>query len=234
MQRHAPLGQRERLLVVVAHQRDVGLVVHDPGEHVVGLDGHGEPFALAQRGGGFVSSARLGEQHGRQRMHEREVPAIAGRVQSRSGLGQVLSNDARVADLLVTERQLVMGESDGAGLVRELSMLQGTGMQRDGARLFAAREGDPAMQPPQRRQLRVWNRIPQRIGRPSEYRGGLHEIVLEEPGFGQRGADRELVFARERTRPEAGRQQVGRFGPAAAIEGRVCAAERRLHRRGRH
>ena len=49
VQRDAALGQRQRLIVTMAHQRDVRLVVHDAGEHVVGLDRHRQPLALAQR-----------------------------------------------------------------------------------------------------------------------------------------------------------------------------------------
>ena len=173
MERDAALGERERLVVLMPHQRDVRLVVHDAGEHVVGLNGHREPFALTQGGRGFVVAARLREQHGRQRVHEREMAAIAGGVQRGGGFGQVVADDAGVADLLVAERQLVMGEADGARVVRELGVLQRARMQRDGARLLAAREGDPAVQAPQRRELRVGDRLAHRVGRPAERRGGL-------------------------------------------------------------
>ena len=57
---------------------------------------------------------RLREQNGRQRVHEREVATIAGRVQRGRGLCQVLADDAGIADLLVAECQLVMREADGA------------------------------------------------------------------------------------------------------------------------
>jgi hypothetical protein len=57
MQRDAALGQRQRLIVMMAHQRHVRLVVDDSREHVVGVNRHGEPFAVAQRGGGFVAAA---------------------------------------------------------------------------------------------------------------------------------------------------------------------------------
>ena len=66
-------------------------------------------------------------------MDEREVAAIAGGVQRRCGFGQVLADDARVADLLVAERQLVVREADRARVVRELGVLQRAGVQRDGA-----------------------------------------------------------------------------------------------------
>jgi hypothetical protein len=38
-------------------------------------------------------------------MDERQMSAIAGGVQRRGGFGQVIANDAGVADLLVAERQ---------------------------------------------------------------------------------------------------------------------------------
>ena len=49
MQGHAALGQDKGLFVLVAQQRDIGLVVHDPGEDIVGLNGHGEALALPER-----------------------------------------------------------------------------------------------------------------------------------------------------------------------------------------
>ena len=47
-------------------------------------------------------------------MHQREVTPVAGGVQRRGGFGQVFAEDAGVADLLVAEGQLVVGEPDGA------------------------------------------------------------------------------------------------------------------------
>ena len=114
MQRDAALGERERLIVAMLHQRHVRLVVHDPREHVVGGNRHGETLALAQCGDRFVAAAGLREQNGRQRVHEREVATIASGMQRGSGLGQMLANDAGIADLLVAERKLVVREADGA------------------------------------------------------------------------------------------------------------------------
>jgi hypothetical protein len=41
-----------------------------------------------------------------------------------------------------------VGETDGSRIVRDLGLLQGAVVQRNGARLLAAREGDAAMQAP--------------------------------------------------------------------------------------
>ena len=62
----------------------------------------------------------------------------------------------------------------------------------------------PAVQAPERRQLRVGDALPERVGRAAERGGRLGEVVLEQPGFGQRGPDRQLVFAIERARIAAG------------------------------
>ena len=59
VERHAALGERQRLFVLMAHQRDVRLVVHDAREHVVGLDRRRQAFTLAKRRGGFFAAARL-------------------------------------------------------------------------------------------------------------------------------------------------------------------------------
>jgi hypothetical protein len=63
VKRHAALRQRQRLIVVVTHERHVCLVVHDPGEHVVGMNGHRQPLALAQGRRRFVATSGLCEQH---------------------------------------------------------------------------------------------------------------------------------------------------------------------------
>ena len=81
VQRDAALGERQRLLVVVLQHRDVRLVPADDGEHVVRLHHGREAFGLPQRGHRFLIAAQLGERHARQRVHQREVTAIAGGVQ---------------------------------------------------------------------------------------------------------------------------------------------------------
>ena len=84
-------------------------------------------------------------------MDQREVTAIAGGVEGRGRFRKVFADDARVADLLVTQGQLVMGQADGPRLVRQFGVFEGAGMQGDGARLLAAREGDAAVKAPERR-----------------------------------------------------------------------------------
>jgi hypothetical protein len=54
VQVEAPFRKRERLVVAMAHQRDVGLIVDDTRQDIVGLDGNREPFRLAERGCRFV------------------------------------------------------------------------------------------------------------------------------------------------------------------------------------
>ena len=80
------------------------------------------------------------------------MPPVAGGVQRRRGLGDVLADDRGVADLPVAVAELVVGEADGARIVRQLRLLQRAAVQRDGARLFAARKRDASVQPPQRRE----------------------------------------------------------------------------------
>ena len=76
MQRHAALGERKRLVVLVAHECHVRLVVDDTGDDVVGLDGLSEPLALAECPRCLTGSAGLGEQDRRQSMDERQMPAV--------------------------------------------------------------------------------------------------------------------------------------------------------------
>ena len=102
-------------------------------------------------------------------MHQREVTAIAGGVQRRGGLGDVLADDRDVADLAVALAELVVGEADGARVVRGLRVLQRAAVQRDGARLIAARRREPAVQPPERGQAAADGTVSRKVsgGRPS-------------------------------------------------------------------
>ena len=58
-------------------------------------------------------------------MDERQVTPIAGSMKRRGGFSEVLANDARIANLLVAERELVMRKTNRSRLVSELGMRQG-------------------------------------------------------------------------------------------------------------
>ena len=141
-----PFGERQRLLVAVADQRDVGLVAVHHRQDVVGLDGGRQALGLAQRRGRFVVAARLREHRRRERVHLREVAPIAGCVQGRRGFRDMLADDGEVADLAVALAEAEVGETDGPRIVGGLGLLQGAAVQGDGARLLATREGDAAVQ----------------------------------------------------------------------------------------
>ena len=95
VQRHAPLGQRQRLVVAVAHHRDVGLVAATMASTSSACTAAGGLLGLAQRRQRLVVAAGLRERAARQRVHEREVAAIAHRVQRRGRLGEVLAHRRR-------------------------------------------------------------------------------------------------------------------------------------------
>ena len=86
------------------------------------------------------------------------------------------------------------------------------------------------MEPPERRQLRWRKEVPERIGSSTEDRARLIDLVAKEPGFGQRAAKRDFIFAFEPGRSEGQRENLGRFGALPAFELRTRApvpAERR-------
>jgi hypothetical protein len=124
VQRDATLCKRERLIMTMTHQRHVRLVVDDAGEHVVGGNRHRETFTLPQTCRRFVNAAGLREEDRGQRVHEREVSSIACGVERRSGFCQVVANNARITDLLVAQRELVVRQANRSRVVRELGMLQ--------------------------------------------------------------------------------------------------------------
>ena len=112
LQRGASFGQRERVLVTMLNQGDVCLVVADDAEHVVGLRGRGEPFGLSKRCACFFDASALCQHGPRQRVHEGQIAAVAGGMQRRRRLRDVLADDGGVADLFVAEPKLVMGQPD--------------------------------------------------------------------------------------------------------------------------
>ncbi len=197
MERHAPLGKRQRLLVAVLEDHDARLVAADRGEHVVRVDERGHALGMPERGHGFFVASDLGERDTRQRMDEREVTAVAGRVECGCGLGDVLADDRDVPDLAVALAELVVREPDGAGFVRGFSLLQRPAVHGDRARLIAASGGQPAMEPPERGQTARRDRVAKRIRRPPQRGRRLIEVVLEQPRLCQRRAHGELVVAHQ-------------------------------------
>ena len=221
VQRDGALGQRQRLLVAMADHRDVGLVAARDGHHVVGLHGLREPLGLSQRHQRFVVASLLGQAAARQRVHEREVALVADGMQRRRGFVEVIGHRRAIADQLVAARELEVGQPDGAQVVRVLGVLQRLQVQRDGARLIAARRGHAAVEPPEIRQDRPAG-SPTHEANPAggPAGAGLREVVLQEPGLGQQHAKRQLILTRQRAR-------IG--GPAAAVawrRPRVHARER--------
>ena len=198
MEIHGALGERQRLLVAMANQRDVGLVPVHGREHIVGLQHRRHALGLAERGVGFVVASGLRQHDRRQRVHHGEVATVAGGVQRRGSLGNVLADDGHVADLAITLPEIEVGEADGARVVGDFGLLERAVMQGDRARLFAARERDAAVQSPQIRVQDLRELLAERVGRPAQRRSGLCKIPLQEVRFSQHDADAELVFARKR------------------------------------
>ena len=222
LQLDAALGQRQRLLVAVLHHRDVRLVAAHRRQHVAGLDDQREPLGLAQRGHRFVEPPFLRERDARQRVDQREVAPIAGGVQRRGGLRDVLADDGGVADLAVAVPELVVGEADGARVVGALGLLQ-----RPWSRKAMPRDGSPradASRPCSRQSCGQARRIEPlaRFGRAAERLGRLADVVLQQPGFGERAADLDLFVAgQSRVASAAGRagRPPRRRGP---VPGPLC------------
>ena len=190
LQLDAALGQRQRLVVAVLHHRHVRLVAAHRRDDVAGSDHQRQPLGLAQRRHRFVEAAFLRERDAAQRVDQREVAPIAGGVQRRGRLRDVLADDGGVADVAVAETELVVGEADGARVVGALGLLERAAEERDAARRLAARDRQPAVQPPELGQprriepLALFGRIAERLGR-------LADVVLLKPGLGQGASDLE-------------------------------------------
>jgi hypothetical protein len=148
VERHRPLGQRDRLVVAAPELRHGGLVHVSEREDVLGAERRRQPFGVAQRRGGVVVASLLGEHHPRHRVHLGQVPAIAGGVERGGGFGEVLADDRVVADFQITVDELEVGEPDAARVVGRLRVLEGAAVQGDGPRLLAEGVRDAAMQSP--------------------------------------------------------------------------------------
>ena len=97
--------------------------------------------------------------------------------------------------------------------------LQGLGEERDAAGGLAARDGQPAVHPPEIGQLRgieplaLFGRSPKRLGR-------LTDVVLQQPGFGQRAPELESARrAAARAASERADEQGRRLGAVPLLEG---------------
>ncbi len=224
--RHAAFRQHQRLLVAVLERQDVRLVAAGGRQHVIGLHAGGEALGVAERAHRLLVASELRQRDARQRVDQREVTAIAGRVECRRGLREVFAHDRGVADLAVALGELEVGEADGARVVCALGVLQGAPVQGDGARLFAARVREPAVQAPERGQAGGRHAVAEGVGCPAEHRRRLVDIVLQQPGFRQRGTHGELVFPREHRRAQQRREDLDGLGAAAPLERGACTREK--------
>ena len=215
---HAPLGQRQRFLVAVLHRRHVRLVSEDGCQDVSRLRGNGQPLRMAHRDERFFEPPFLGERHAGQRVHHRQVPPIARGVQRRCGRCQVLADDRRVANLPVAQCQLVVGEADGAGIVRPLRKAQGLGEKRDAAGGLAAGGGHAAVHAPEVGQPGRIGPLP-RIGRSPKCFSRLSKVVLEQPGFRQGRSNADLVLPEQPWLTKGADEQRRRFGAVPVGQG---------------
>ncbi len=106
----------------------------------------------------------------------------------------MLAHDRHLADLPVAQPELVVGEADGARVVRALRLFQGLGKEGDAAGRLAPRHRQPAVHAPEVREpgriqpLAPLRRGAQRVGR-------LPDVVLEQPRLGQGTSDLDLLVA---------------------------------------
>ena len=167
-------------------------------------------------------------------MHQREMTAVAGGVQRRGGLGDVLAHDRDVADLAIALAELVVGEADAARVVRRFRLLQRAAVHarwRAIDRRAPTRAGRAAATASDEAARR--DGVAEGVGRAAERAGGLIEVVLEQRGLGEHRPHRQLFVARQR-RAQRGREHLRRFGAAAALERRAGAHQQRLQGRRRH
>ncbi len=234
VQLHGALGQRQRLVVPVADQRDVGLVAAHQCQHVVGAGSRGEVLGLPQRGHRFVGASGLGGHDRQQRVALREAPAVARGVQRGDGLANLFPDDGRVADLAVADAELVVGQADGAGIEREFRLLEGASEERDAARLIAAERREPAVQAPEPGQPRRRDAFAQHVWRAAEHGGRLVHVVPEEPGLGHRTARGQFVVSTEARCRERLGERVERLGAPTVLQRGGGAGHRGLERLGGH
>ena len=222
---HAALRQRQRLLGAMLHQRDVGLVAADRREHVAGIHQQRQPLGVPQGGHGFVEPAFLRQGDARERVDHRQMTLVAGGVQRRRRLGDVLADDGGVPDLPVAEPQLVVGEADRPRVVRPLGLADRLGQEGDAARRLATRGGQPAVHPPQPRQLGRLQPLPG-FRRSAQCVSRLPDVVLKEPGLGERAANLNLLVAGQSGALQQPREQRRRLGALAPVQGLLRLARK--------
>ncbi len=178
----------------------------------------GETFGLPEGRHGLFAASELGEGDARERVDQRQMTTVAGCVESRSGLRNVLADDRDVANLAVALSELVVCQADRAGVVRGLRVLQRSAVEGNRPRLIAARRRQPTVQAPESGEGPGRNRVAETVRRAAQRGGCLVEVVLQQPGFSQRGADCQFGVAGQRRRAEHGREHLRRFRSAASFE----------------
>jgi hypothetical protein len=192
LQLDAALDESKRLIVPVLHQRHVRLISVDSCEDVSRLDHESEPLCVTQRRHCLIEPPFLRERHAGERVHHREMPPIASRVQRRGSAGDVFANDCRIAYLSVTETEFVVGKSDGARVVGALGLFQRPREKCDTTRGLAAGDRHAAVHAPEIGEARRVETLPL-VGRTAEGLGGLAKVVLEEPRLRQGASNLHLV-----------------------------------------
>ena len=194
LQLDAAFRERQRLIVTVLHQRDVRLIAAHRGKDVAGVHEKGESLRMAQRSHRFVKPPLLSESDARERMDHREVPFVARGVKRRRGLRDVVPDDRGVADLPIAQTELVVGKPDRQRVVGALGLAHGFGQEGNSARRLAAGRREPAVHAPQMGEVgRIEPFV--RFRRGTERLRRLPDIVLKQPGFGERAANLDLVRA---------------------------------------
>ena len=234
VQRDTAFGQRQRLFVAMANHRHVRLVPADDRDDVVGADRRGDTLGLTQRRQRFVVAALLRQRAAVQRVHQRERPLVANGVQRRGGLAEVLGHDRAVADVLVAAGELEMRQAGGAQVVRHFALLERAPLQRDGARLIAARRGEASVEPPEMRQRDRRDALANGVRGAAQRGAGLGQIVLQKPGFGEDDAHRQFVVPREGRRAQRLLQELNRLGAAATLERGLRSRHDPLQRGAQH
>jgi hypothetical protein len=193
----------------VLHQRDVRLSAADRRHDIPRIDSERKAFGLPQRRQCLVETAFLSQGHTGNAVDHRQLTPIAGGMERGGRLRQVLADDGGVADVVVADGELVMHESDGAGLVRAFGRCKGLAEQGDAARRFTACSRKPAVHSPdvgETRRLQAFARF----RRPTEGFGRLPDVILEEVGLGQRASDLNLLVTGQPGAAEsAGEQRRG-------------------------